>query len=512
MKRYFFYLLGVLLLLSACDISKPHLLSWDVDLTLPLLNERFLVSELVDSVNIVIGENDVLTITATGEASSPDFGEVNFNPDIVLEDIPLVSGANIETFVPLIDPTGSVFISFGELEEGNIAYNMNLIDPDNSHVMLILPDVTTAGGAPLTIHSNDNPNWQNFDLKDYRVGVKDSGVILDQLLVYLIIQSDQPDGTPIGTCGIRINTQIGSDYFQGYLYDYVRAIAGIYTSIDLNYPDDFEEAVQLQEAKLYLGITNEIGFGAYFYGKIHAVNSQTGQERWVDILDDTGQPFFVFPAEESGPVITELGFGHGVPEVLQIMPDSVELVDGYLLINGGHDGVPGFVKETDRFHCVYQVDMPCHFILTDHEFTMINPTEINISVDTQSQILNQVLGAALTLKVVNRIPVGASATLYIGTTDQIDPANPATYSFFKQTTLHSSQYVGPDVDANGEQTLHLELTESELAVFANPKVFVLASISLEPSIGSVIIHASPSDYIQIRGMLTAKLHVSEGLL
>lgn len=377
---------------------------------------------------------------------------------------------------------------------------------------LILPDVTTAEGTPLTLNSDENPNWQNIDLKYYRVGVEDSGVILDQLRVHLIVQSNQPNGTPLGTCGIRLNTQIGCDYFQGYLYNYVRAVEGTFTSIDIEYPDEIEEAIELQEAKLYLEITNEVGFSATFHGMIHAVNSNTGEERWVDILDDSHQPYSVLAADKSGPRITELSFSHGLSEVMQIMPDRVALVDGYMLINGGSAGTPGFVRETNRYHCVYQVDLPCHFILNEHVFTMQTPSQISISTDMQSQILNRVLAAALTVEAVNHIPVGATAILYVGTSQTIDPANPTTYSFLKQVTLHSSQYVGPEVNANGEQIIHLDLSESELAIFANPKVYVLAAISLEPSIGGVVIHASPSDYIQIKGMLTAKLHVSEDLL
>ncbi|MCB5285410.1 MAG: hypothetical protein LHW45_07470 [Candidatus Cloacimonetes bacterium] len=513
MRRCLYAMMGLMLLLGACDINlKPQLPDWDVDLTLPLLNERFLVSELVDSVNVVIGEDDVLTITATGEASTPDFGEVNFTPDIVLENLPLLSGIDIQTTVPLVDPTGTVFIAYGHLEQGHLDFNINLNDPVNSSVTLILPDITTPTGGPLTINSNDNPNWQSVNLKGCQVGVENSGQILDLLQVHLIIESNQPDGTPLGTGGIRINTQLGSDYFQGYLYNYVRAIDGTYASIDIDYPENFEEAVILQEAKVSLQLTNEVGFGATFHGQIHAVNAQTGQERWVDVLDDAGQPFFVYPAETSGPVITALSFSNGISEVLQIMPSRVELVNGYLLINGGHDGTPGFVRETERIHCLYQVDLPCHFVLNEYVFTMPTPTQISVSAETQSQILNRLLAANLTVEATNHIPVGATATLYVGNSELIDPADPASYSFAKQVTLHSSEYEGPEVNADGEQLINLALSSDELEVFGHPEVYVLASLSLEPSVGSVVIHASPADYIQIRGMLTAKVHVSEDLL
>ncbi|MCB5247056.1 MAG: hypothetical protein LHW57_03390 [Candidatus Cloacimonetes bacterium] len=512
MRRCLYAMMGLMLLLGACDISKPRLPSWDVDLTLPLLNERFLVSDLVDSVNVVIGESDVLTITANGEASTPDFGEVNFTPNINVDELVFLSGIDYETTVPLLDPTGSVFLSYGQIEQGQLSFNMNLTDPNNSSVTLILPDITTPGGEPLTLSSNDNPNWQSVNLEGYQVGVEDSGVILNDLQVHLIISSDQPNGTPLGMGGIRINSQIGCDYFQGYLYNYERAIAGTYASIQIDYPEGFEEAVILQEAELYLEITNEIGFGATFHGMIHAINEDTGQERWVNVLDEFGQPFNVEPAELSGPVITGLNFNNGLAEVLQIFPSRVELVDGYLLINGGHDGTAGFVRETNRMFCAYQVDLPCNIVITDHEFTMPTPSVISVSAETQSQILNRLLDANLTLEATNKIPVGASATLFVGTSEQIDTSDPATYSFSKQVTLYSSEYEGPEVNADGEQILQLGLNEEELSIFGNPKVYVLATISLEPSLGAVIIHASPSDYIQIRGMLTAKVRVSEDLL
>ena len=109
------------------------------------------------------------------------------------------------------------------------------------------------------------------------------------------------------------------------------------------------------------------------------------------------------------------------------------------------------------------------------------------------------------------IPLGATATLYVGNTEQIDPTDPGSYCFAKQLTLQPSGYVGPDVDANGAQIIQVILNETELQVFGNPRVYVLASMSLQESLVPVTIYASPADYIQIRGMLTAKVKVSGDL-
>jgi hypothetical protein len=507
MKRFLLALTAALLLLAACNISKPRIPSWDVDLTVPLLNERFFVSDLVDSVNIVIGTSDVLTITSTGEASTPDFGKVSFNPELSIEDLVLISGMDIPFLIPLEDPAGSVFVSYGHLFQGGLDFQAQLNEP--AQITVKFPDIKSATGETLTLNVNGNTGWQHKDLADYTFGVENSGVILNSLRMNISIQSLQPDGTPLGIGGIRLQNNLVFDHLQGHLYDFRREVAGTYTTIEIEYPEDFEDAVELQEARVFMTLTNQLGFGAAFHGKIRAINEKTGQERWIDVLDDDGLPFGVEPADINGPKITELSFSEGVSTVLQIMPNKVELVDGYLIFNTDSGGSIGFVHATDRVLCKYQVDLPCHFVLNEHEFTMPTPSVIELSHETQTQIMNRAQSVALTLGMINRIPVGASITIYFGNTESIDIQNPSTYSFSKQATLHSSEYTGPDVNEEGEQFVHLALDKEELRLFSNPRVYLLAAISLEPSLGPVIIHASPADYIQIRGMLSVKLRVSE---
>lgn len=507
MKKYLLALTAALLLLAACNISKPRIPSWDVDLTIPLLNERFFVSDLVDSVNIVVGTSDVLTITTTGEASTPDFGKVSFNPDLSLENLPLISGIEIPFSIPLEDPNGAVFVSYGHLTQGGLDFRLQLSEP--AEVSISFPEIKSATGEILTLSPNGNSNWIHKDLADYSFGVENSEEILSSLRILVSSQSALPTGTPIGKIGIRLQNTLSFDHLQGHLYDFRREVAGTYTSIEIEYPEDFEEAVELQEARVFLTLTNHIGFGATFYGKIHAINERTGQERWIDVLNDDGMHFHVAAGTLSGPTITELAFSEGVSTVLQIMPNRVELVDGYMMFNTDINGEIGFVHETDRTHCKYQVDLPAHFILNEHEFTMPTPSVIELSHDVQNQLMNRTKAVALTLGVINRIPVGASITIYFSANEAMDPANPSTYAYRKQATIHSSEYTGPDVNHEGEQFVHLALSESELRLFSNPRVYTLAAISLEPSLGPVIIHASPADYIQIRGMLTAKLLISE---
>lgn len=507
MKYWLACLALVFLALAACDIAKPHLPQWDVDLTVPLMNERFFVSDLADSVNLIVGDDQVLTLINSGQAETPIFGHVNFNPGIEVNNLTLLSGIDLDLTLPLQDPTGSVFLSFGEFTQGYLQYLFDVDDAADVQVTLSLPDVQDPNGTPLALVFNGSENWQSYDLPGCHIGIEDSGLIQDSLRFVFNVQSNQPDGTPVGTAALRLNTQIGFRIFQGYLYDYVRALEGTVSTIEIEYPFDIEEAIALNQASVMLEVTNEVGFGAEFHGSIRATNTRSGEIRIIPVVDEDGNFFHVDPATLTGSTVTELNFTNNISQILQIMPDTVEIFDSYLLINGGANGVPGFVEEHDKLYCDYTINAPFVFEFFDHTFELSDVTEVNISEDTRDLIADRVLGANLTVGAVNKVPVGAVATMYVGTTPEVDPGDPASYAFSKTVTLHSSQYSGPDVNQDGEQIIQLGLTEEELNLFENPLLYLRWTFSFEPSNGPVTIYASSADYIQLKAMLSAKVLV-----
>ena len=188
MKKIFPVLFVALLLLSACEISKPHLPTWDVELTVPLINERYFVSDLADSVNLFVGENNVLTLIGTGETESQEFGDVIFNPEAILDPIPLLSGIVGNVTIPFIDPTNTVELIYGLVDNGTLSYYYDLDDPANTQVSLSFPDIRTSSGNPLTISGSSYPYWQDIDLAGCTIGIEHSGQVLNALSVVITIQ------------------------------------------------------------------------------------------------------------------------------------------------------------------------------------------------------------------------------------------------------------------------------------------------------------------------------------
>jgi hypothetical protein len=505
------YLLGgavcLVLLLAGCDLSEPSIPGWDVDLSIPLMSERYLISELADSVNIIIDEDNVLTMTAGGSAATPPFGDVNFTPEIELDSIPLFSGMDLEIKMPLHDPAETVFLSYGQFEEGTLNYAFNVDDQSDPVITITIPDITTPSGDPCVINYDGAGGWQGYNLAGSTIGSQGSDTVLDSLRANLVISSSQPPGTNLGQISFRINNQLGFDMFEGYLYDYERALEGTISTIDIDYPLDLDQAVQLIQAKVQLAVVNETGFAAEFHGEIRALNHGTGEERVVPVIDDAGDFFAVQPANPDGPVTTEFEFINRVSELLQIMPDEVQIMNSYLLINGGHDGTPGFVDEYDILSCDYQFYAPFQFILDDHVFEINEPVEVEISSDNQSTIEDILHEARLALEVVNRIPVGASARIYVSTNEDIDTSDPGSYDFSREFRLYSSEYSGDNIGPEGQQHTFLSLNNEELDIFTNPLVYLHLNFSLDSTDGPVTIHASAEDYIQIKAMLSANIEI-----
>lgn len=505
------YLLGwsvcLILFLAGCDLSEPSIPGWDVDLSIPLMNERFLISELADSVNIIIDDEDVLTMTGGGSAETPPFGDVNFTPEIELDSIPIFSGMDLEIKIPLYDPTHTVFLSYGEFDQGALNYAFNVDDLMDPVISVTIPDITTPSGDPCVLNYDGVGGWQSYDLVGCAIGTQNSSVILDSLRAEISISSSQPSGTYLGLGAFHINNQLGFKAFEGYLYNYVRALEGTISTIDIDYPLDFVQAVQLMQARVQLAVVNETGFAAEFHGEIRALNHDTGEEEVIQVVDDEGDFFAVLPATPDGPVTTEFEFTNGASELLQIMPHEVQIMNSYLLINGGHNGTPGFVDELDILACDYQFYAPFQFILFDHVFEINEPVEVEISEDNQSAVENILHEALLALEVVNRVPVGGRANVYVSTNADIDTTDPGSYDFSREFRLYSSEYSGENVGPEGQQHIFLSLDSEELEIFTNPTVYMHLTFGLDPTDEAITIHASPEDYIQVKALLSGNFEI-----
>jgi hypothetical protein len=499
MKAFIVLLIGILLLFSACEIHKPSLPVWDIELAIPLVNELYYVSDLVDSVNIIVGENDLVYLTGSGEVDTPDIGRVALSPNINESGIPIPSGVNQDIDLPFYDSADNALLTYGELASGSIRIRFNNVATETQMLRVSIADITSSNGNPLTMTYDGSDEWQIIDLAGYHFGVYNSMQDLSSLDANLQTSSSLPDGTILGTMDIMLNDELEFSVFQGRLNHLEVGLNSSSASIDIDYPNDIDQAITLSDASLQLDVINYMGFHCEFEGFFEARRGEVVER--IQIVDANGNNFQIAPADATGPGFSSLAFDNNISALMQIMPEHIEIVDAKFTVDS-QSGY-GTLRQEDRIRANYTVNAPFRFMLHEHTITVEEAVKINISQDNRDYISNDLLEAGLEMQALNRIPIGGWARAYFGDTPDIDTTDPETYLFSKQLELHSSE-THPD----WQDLERLTLSRSELELFTQAEIYLKWEFSFEESQSLVEVYAGSGDYIAVRSMLHGKVRIN----
>lgn len=501
MKKLYLLMMAVMILLGACQIKNPAMPKWDVELDLPLINDRFYVSDLVDSSNIAIDSTNVLVITANGNAESDEFGPLPFTPGVNVENIP-VPGIGHDLFLPFVDDDGEVEPAYAKIHAGLIRTRFTNVHSSVQELKLVFNNIFTSTGANFSITYNGEAGWVTTNLAGLHLGENNTNQIISELPITLVVSPALPEGTTAAQFSIQANSMLQFAEFRGRLHDFSMAMESGLGGIDISYPYGIDQAVALQEASLKVYLKNYIGFNAMFSGRIKAQN-EAGETRYIDILDDNGNNYFAPAASGAQPGEITLDFHNNVSYLLQIMPTHLEMVDGVLTINSGE--VIGDVEMTDQLFCDYLINAPMTFIFHQHDIVIREEQVINIPEENRERIRKNAVWANLQLQVQNMLPIGARARLYISTipTTVSDEGVIGFNGFMEQMNLQSSE-VNP-----GWQNLNLSIDEEEMQILTAPTIYLRWVFSFEESNGPVTIYAGSADYIHVKGMMIAKLIVED---
>lgn len=499
MKYYGVFFLAVMLLLGACNVEKPVVPKWDIDLAVPLINERYYVADLVDSVDIYADENDVVFLRSEGDVSTPEFGYVSFTPssDAKITNVTIVQVPNIPPLsMPYEDPTGKVEFAYAKIHSGLFKTHFTSL-VNGASLTLTFNNLFDANLNPVVLNVQNSLTDVEHDISGYQFGLQDNTSPMTELQFTLTAHSSAPEGTNIGVFSFDATSPMSIEELHGWLTDFTLELEDNLASIELEYPQDINESVTLQGASVSIDLENSVGFEAEFTGQFYATN-EDGQQISVDILDDNGNNFIASPGTNHF-VVT-----NSISQLIQIMPTNIEIKNGMFTIRSGAEF--GSVRYDDYIDLSYVVKAPFTFQLHANDIVVKDEVEINISDTNAEKIKNNARSASLDLKITNKVPVGATATAYFSNTPNIDVANPETYRFLKQVTILGSNAPGGD----GEQNCPpLSLDEVEIQLFSNPKVYLRWKFSFIESGEFVTIHASTADFIQIKSMLNAKVAVED---
>lgn len=500
MKYKAMVLLGILLLLGACKIEKPSLPVWDIDIKVPLINEHYYVSSLVDSVHLVVDENDLLYLTAEGDVETSSLDQVELRPNIEVNDLQVSSGLDTLQAYSFDDSQGFAILTYGEVASGEIRIQVANVHPEAGDWLLEIeiPTITDAQGQPLHQSYTQPTPFHSISLASYHIGILDAADPIDEIQLRIVSTSALPDGSHLADISFELNQPIKFHVFQGRLSNYEILATGSTGNIDIEYPHNLDEAITLSDAYIEIAVSNQMGFSCEFEGNFKATRGDTVIS--IPIVDDEGNNYRIEAATMENP--THLVFRNLISELMQIMPEHIEITDVKFTINSASGF--GTIHDSDAIYAHYAVLAPFRFILHDSLIAIDNPTQISISEENQERIRRNLLSASLCLKVLNTIPLGTTAYAYFADHELIDPNDPETYSFMKQMILDSSL----SSPAWQEPEL-MTLNKAELDLFAAPQVYLKWVFQLEESSDLVEIYAGPNDFIWVQGQLLASLRVED---
>ncbi len=501
MKKCYLLPIITLILLSACEVKKPTMPSWTVDLNIPLINDMFYVSDLVDSVNVVTDEHEVLTFVSNGEANTNQFGNLSYSPMVDEEGIPIL-GSELNFTVPFEDSAGKVSVAYAEIAEGIFQSRFRNLNPDVQQISLTFYDLYGENNQNLVITANpDNfGNWITTDLEGLHWGEANATQVIDELHISLQVSPELPAGVQAAIFDFKAMDAIEFGEFRGTLQDYPIGLEDTGSIVNIEYPYNLNHAITLQNAMLQITLTNYIGFGSVFSGQLEAINDE-GEIYILDILDENGNNFQIEPSSETEPVTVDIPFQHNINELLQIMPTSIRIINGSFVINSG-DNI-GHLRPTDYMHLDYLINAPLIITLHNYDIVIKEEQEFNIPEDNRERIQKNAVSVALNLDIQNKLPIGAAAKLFFSNTPDIDTQNPASYAFMKIAEIKS---VNEDA---GFQNVDLTLNEDELNVFTAEQVYMRFAFSFNETGTPVTINASTADYIHLKGMVHATVLIEE---
>jgi hypothetical protein len=504
LRPYIVILLLVLMvfLLTSCNIKKFTMPTWDVNLNIPLLNEKFFVSDLIDSVNFFPGDNNSILFQTSGTLDTEPIGAISIPMDVDTGELPLQSGIILSDTFPLSNFQTGREVAYGLISEGELRVTFSDMSPLVQSVTLTL-DIMDSNGDSLSIEYPGTEGGYVIPLAGCSVGTEDSNTIIEHVDFTVSIIANVAPLTPVGSLRLGVIDDLVFTKFRGRIPSFTIDVVDNQSHIDIEYPWGIENAIQLQEANIVLHVENPIAYPCIINGDFYAVNYTTGQADTISLVDENGLPYSINPRVGDVPGITDITFSGNVDQLLRIMPEYIELRNANFQIENS-SGEIGELNATDVISGDYIANSPFSFVLLPALITPRDTMKIEISQENSDTIRKNILSATMRVGILNQLPIGAETKMYFGTSSSISPDDSTTWAFQPKAA-----HIYAKTEPNAEQIIQMNLTHDELMVFTNPVVYMKQTFLFDASDGAVTIMASPADYIQLQIMINVETHVEE---
>ena len=473
----------ILLVIIGCEIKSPSGTKMEIPLRIPLLNEEFFVIDLVDNVNIFVHEdpndatNTYLYFYSIGDIEGASINE----EDLKLPPNNLGSGffplliEEVEHVLPIIQEEENVVeVVSATISRGNFDfYFINLhpnitqidvaivgmLDLERQSLTIMIPRTQINGGSfrYSLVHHYFSGVPEGMDptiddiFKNITFKVTLTGTNLDSL------------NPPLGEMKVCYDNSIYFNHVVGLLKNYRVNTDDNSTQIEVEYPYNIENVMQVNNPRLNILIENNIGFIFDFYSTITATNNRSHLSKSVHSVSR------VYPAVSMNkPSTTDIVYIEDVEDLVNIAPDIIEITNSYFIIHNP-DNIIGFASVGVGFEGDYNIRAPFDFTFTSTE--VIRPKQISsvkISEKNRDYIEEYAKNVKMTAVLLNHFPVGVSIDLFlcsIEDSNQLFVKENTSTSSFNRVVFLDNLISSRETNKPGETTLNIELDEWLLPLF-----------------------------------------------
>jgi hypothetical protein len=266
---------------------------------------------------------------------------------------------------------------------------------------------------------------------------------------------------------------------------------------DIDLPAELE-GLELTAATMALHVTNTSGLP----GEVAITMTGTSADGLVRTLIVDRQ---IEAAVERSPQLTTIILDESnstLIEFLNNLPEQIILAGDVSV-----GGVAGTIHADDYAIVDWDITAPVEVIINDATIET-DPDSLGTDQDIQDMINDHIRGARLETEILNHLPMGVEIRILAGTDTLTIAENPLLDIGPFSVTAAVVDPTSHTVSAPVTSTPTISLTEEQARVFGQSGLYTMVAVRLPSTEGSPI-RLLATDYLEIRGLITIDLEVSD---
>ncbi|MCK9329368.1 MAG: hypothetical protein PHY08_05275 [Candidatus Cloacimonetes bacterium] len=414
MKAIWVVFICLFLVFTGCEFKEPAGPSWEMQFNVPLVNKPYPMSDLIDGENFDT-ENDTMFFYSDGliEGANVEEGRLKISANnegsgfFDILNVDFVDSLSIKNE----EVTDDAEIVSATVREGFLKFEFRNIETDLENIVIEFLEIKTPEGENLII--NIPRNGENYShevsLAEHRfidTSEQDSTKILSDLHFNIAQNSNDSDLLSFGQMKVYFDDNMYFSRIRGLLHDFRVEADDFITDIEVDYPLNVENAIQIIDPKLTFMIYNHIGFDADFYCTVKSINTRTGENATVNL-----NRFISAIPVQGDSILTKIVFINSIETLMNIAPDKIEMSNAYFQVNNPDNKI-GFALEGRAYGGTYRTIVPFNFkFIADKYVQPKELTEIEITEENREQIEKRAKEVSFNVGLKNYFDIGANVKL-----------------------------------------------------------------------------------------------------